>query len=130
MRTLIAIAIFTYFLSACQDKNQSPDKTVQDFHEAQSAVHDAVILAAPHVSAMANEVIKPAADQVLADAAAQKAAGMAAVSGVPAAPRKHVASIGLEYTNAIYCYNLPKLSQNAEQNVECYSQPQPNKERK
>lgn len=128
MRTLIAIAIFTYFLSACQDKDQTPAKTVQDFREAQSAVQNAVTIAAPHVKAIANEVIKPAADQVRADAASQRAAGRAAIpaSGVLAAPKKHELSIGLTYTNANYCYLIP----NTNENVECYTEPQPNKKRK
>ncbi len=132
MRTLIAIALFTYFLSACQDKNQSPDKTVQDIREAQSAVQRAAAMAEPHVKAVFNEVIKPAADQVRADAAAQHAASMAvfAASGVPAKPKKHASSIGLKYTTAIYCYDLPRANQSIEQDVECYSEPQPNKERK
>lgn len=129
MRTLLAIAIFTYFLSACQDKNQSPDKTVQDFREAQSAVQRAAVMAAPHVKAVFNEVIKPAAEQIRVDAAAQLAAGKGAVaaSGVSAAPKKHEPRIrGLDYTNANYCYDMP----NTNQNVECYTEPQPSKERK
>lgn len=125
MRTLLAIAIFSYFLSACQDKNQTPEKTVQDFREAQSAVQNVATLAAPHVKAIFDDVIKPAADKVRADAAGQAAAKSAAKSAEGATLAKNQLSIGLEYTNATYCYELP----NTNHTIECFTEPQAKKER-
>lgn len=48
--------------------NQSPQETVQQFHQAQSAVQAAATKAEPHIKSVMDAVVMPAIDQVNADA--------------------------------------------------------------
>jgi uncharacterized protein with LGFP repeats len=122
MKTIMLI-IAALALAAC-NKDQTPQQSVEQFKEAQSAVQAAADAAKPHVEAVFDQVIKPAIDQVKADASAQtkskrQQAGQPAA--IPPARFQRVESGWNVVTEFTYCYRDSWLKY---PNLTCYSNPQ------
>jgi len=123
MKTIMLI-IAALALAAC-NKDQTPQQSVEQFKEAQSAVQAAADAAKPHVEAVFDQVIKPAIEQVKADAAAQSKSKLSSAAqqsaATPPVRFQRVESgwnVEPEFT---YCYRDSWLKY---PNLTCYSNPQ------
>lgn len=123
MKTIMLI-IAAISLAAC-NKDQTPQQSVEQFKEAQGAVQAAADAAKPHVEAVFDQVIKPAIEQVKADAVAQSKSKLSSAAQQPAATPparfQRVESGWNVGTEFIYCYSDTWLKH---RNIACYSDPQ------
>lgn len=119
----ILLIIMIIILSGCRD--QSPEKTVSDFKDAQAAVQDAADRATPHVLAVVDKVIKPAIDQVNRDAQAMKNGKSVQAKKVEVTRWKRVESGWKVNTQFVYCY---ADSRDPSPTVFCYGEPMTDKQ--